>query len=134
MKLSDVKGERTLDVIAACIGPVCNIGADPQAAELFRRKALPKGMTPMQFMAKRMADGLPALLQGHKSEIIAILAAVQGVAPEEYARELDLKKLFSDLAELLTDQEFGGLFSLPAQTMGLKPSGGASENTGGPAE
>jgi hypothetical protein len=134
LKLSDVKGERTLDVVAACLGPVYNIGSDPKAAELFRRKALPKGMTPMQALARRVSDCLPSLLQKHKSDLIAILSAIQGVSPEQYVQELNLKNLLYDLTELLTDQDFETVFPLPAQTMGLKPSGGASENTGGPAE
>lgn len=134
MKLSDVKGERTLEVVAACLGPVYNIGADPKAAELFRRKAPPKGMTPMQALAKRVSQCLPALLQEHKSDLIAILSAIQGVSPAQYAQELNLKKLLFDLTELLTDQDFEAVFPLPAQTMGLKPSGNASENTEAPAE
>lgn len=125
MKLSDVKGERTLEVIADCIGPVVNIGADPEAAALFERKTLPEGMTPMQFIAQRLANGLPALLKGHKGDIIAILAAIRGVSPEKYAQELNLAKLFSDLAELLTDLEFGGLFPSPGQREEPRPSGDA---------
>lgn len=133
MKLSDIKGERTLDVIAECIGPICQISGDPEAAALFQRQIVPEGATPRQFAIQRLAGGLPALLKGHKSEIIAILAAIQGVTPKVYAKQLDLGKLFSDLMELLTDLEFGGLFSLPGQKGAARPSGDASENTGGPA-
>ena len=48
MRLSDVKGERTLDVIADIIDPIANIAEDKEASELFTRKKLPDGMDPRQ--------------------------------------------------------------------------------------
>ena len=42
MKLSDIKGERTLDVIAEIIEPIANIAADQTAAALFQRQRCPK--------------------------------------------------------------------------------------------
>ena len=38
MKLSDIKGERTLDVIAELIDPISNIASDKVAADLFVRR------------------------------------------------------------------------------------------------
>ena len=40
MKLSDIKGERTLDVIAEIIDPVANIAEDKAASDLFQKKNL----------------------------------------------------------------------------------------------
>ena len=45
MRLSDIKGERTLDVIAEIIEPIANIAEDEAAAELFRREKPPEGMS-----------------------------------------------------------------------------------------
>ena len=45
MKLSDVKGDRTLEVIADLIEPICTIAEDENAAALFKREQLPDGMT-----------------------------------------------------------------------------------------
>lgn len=132
MKLSDIKGERTLDVIGECIGPIVSIAADSQAAALFQRQIMPEGMTSRQFAAQRLAQGLPPLLKGHKKEIIAILAAIQGISPQKYAKELNLGKLLSDLMELLTDQQLAGLFTWPGPKAGAESSGNALAATGGP--
>ena len=44
MRLSDVRGERTLDVIADLIGPIAEIASDEEAAALFRREKVPEGV------------------------------------------------------------------------------------------
>lgn len=115
MRLSDIKGERTIDVIAEIIEPIAEIASDPKASELFGRRPLPEGMTAKEFALKRISSGAPALLKDHKKSIIAILAAINGIEPEEYTETLGFIKLLKDVSELLTDDVFVGLFT-SAQT------------------
>lgn len=129
MRLSDIKGERTLDVIADIIDPIANIAEDSAAAALFRREKLPEGETPKGFMLHRVRKHLPHLLKSHKEDIIAILAAIEGISAEAYAEKLDLVKLTKDFTELLTDEAFTQLF-ISAQS-GM-PSGSAPESTTAP--
>lgn len=114
MKLSDVKGERTLDVIADLIEPVANIASDEEASELFRREKVPEGMEPKQFMVERFRSAAPKLLKGHKQDVIKILSTIEGTDPDEYAEGLNLAKLLNDVVELLTDDEFMGFLSSQA--------------------
>lgn len=106
MKLSDIKGDRVLDVIADIIGPIANMVQDKDVAAMFKREAVPDGMEARDFFAKRMCQGLPVLLKGHKADIIAVMAAIEGVTPEQYAASLDFPKLFTDVMELVTDDAF----------------------------
>lgn len=131
MRLSDIQGERVFDVIADIIDPVANIAQDDDAASFFKREKLPEGMTAKEFMTQRARKALPALLKGHKSDIIAILASIEGVSAESYKGALNLVKLMRDATELLTDEAFGALF-LSAQSG--KSSGSAQENTEGKDE
>lgn len=130
MRLSDITGDRTLEVIAEVIDPICNIAEDDAAMSMFRREKLPEGMEPKKFLLARVRKSLPVLLKKHKSDIIAILSALDGVSPEEYRRTLDLVKLPKDVIELLTDEVFAELF-ISAQ--GGSSSGSAPENTGAPS-
>lgn len=131
MRLSDVKGERTLDVIADIIDPIANIAEDKEAAELFTRKQLPDGMTPKMFLLQRARKSVPVLLKAHKTDVITILSTIEGTSPEDYAGTLNLAKLFKDCVELLTDEAFSALF-LPARTETEDASSGsARENTEG---
>lgn len=132
MKLSDIKGERTFDVIADVIGPISSIAEDENAMELFKAKDVPDGMTPQQFFAKRVKKSAPALLRDHKQDVIAILAAIDGVTPEEYAETLNLAKLLGDMVELMTDETI--LDFLPQSTSGEESSEGASDPTQGQDE
>lgn len=126
MKLSDVKGDRVFDVIADIIDPIANIAEDDVASALFKREKLPDGMTAKAFLLERARKAVPALLKGHKSDIITVLATIEGVSADDYRASLTLAKLMQDTAELLTDEAFGELF-ISAQSG--TSSGSAQENT-----
>ena len=50
MRLSDIKGDRTLEVIAEIIDPIANIAEDEEASAMFKREKLPDGMTAKKFL------------------------------------------------------------------------------------
>ena len=110
MRLSDIKGDRAFDVIADIIDPIANIASDETASDLFKREKLPDGMTAKAFLLERARKAVPALLKGHKSDIITVLATIEGVSADDYRASLTLAKLMQDTAELLTDEAFGELF------------------------
>lgn len=114
MRLSDVKGERAIEVVADIIEPIYRIAQDEAAIDVFRPKECPEGTDPKAFMAARMAKGVPALLRGHKADLIAILAAIEGADPDEYAESLDLAKLTASLVEMVTDPALLGFLASSA--------------------
>ena len=63
MKLSDIKGDRTLEVIAEIIDPIANIVEDDTASAMFRREKLPDGVTAKKFLLQRARKSLPVLLK-----------------------------------------------------------------------
>ena len=110
MRLSDIKGDRVFDVIADIIDPIANIASDETASALFKREKLPEGMTAKSFLLKRARKAVPALLKGHKSDIITVLSTIEGASADDYRASLTLAKLMKDMAELMTDEAFGELF------------------------
>ena len=128
MKLSDIKGDRVLDVIADIIDPIANMVQDKDVAAMFKREAVPDGMEARDFFAKRMRKGLPVLLKSHKADIIAVMAAIEGVTPEQYAVSLDFPKLFTDVMELVTDDAFLDFLSSSETGKGADAPGSASAN------
>lgn len=126
MKLSDIKGDRVLDVIADTIDPIANMVQDKDVAAMFKREAVPDGTEARDFFAKRMRKGLPVLLKSHKADIIAIMAAIEGVTPEQYAASLDFPKLFTDVVELVTDDAFLDFLSSSETGKGADAPGSAS--------
>lgn len=129
MKLSDIKGDRVLDVIADVIDPIANMVQDKDIAAMFKREAVPDGMEARDFFAKRMRKGLPVLLKSHKADIIAIMAAIEGVTPEQYAASLDFPKLFTDVMELVTDDAFLNFLSSSETGKGADAPGSASASS-----
>lgn len=128
MKLSDIKGDRVLDVIADIIDPIANMVQDKDVAAMFKREAVPDGMEARDFFAKRMCKGLPVLLKSHKADIIAVMAAIEGMTPEQYAESLDLSKLFTDIMELVTDDAFLNFLSSSETGKDAGAPGSASAN------
>lgn len=126
MRLSDIKGERAIEVIGELIDPIANIAEDKEASALFRREKLPEGIDAKAFVVYRLRKGLPVLLKNHKGDIVTILAAIEGVTPAEYAATLDLRKVVKDLTELLTDEEFMAFFT---SEQSEKPSGSVTANS-----
>lgn len=129
MKLSDIKGDRVLDVIADVIDPIANMVQDKDVAAMFKREAVPEGMDAHDFFAKRMRKGLPVLLKSHKADIIAVMAAIEGVTPGQYAASLDFPKLFTDVMELMTDDAFLNFLSSSETGKGADAPGSASASS-----
>ena len=122
MRLSDVKGERTFEVIADIIEPVYRIAQDEAAVEMLSPKPCPEGEDPKKFMARRLVAGVPALLRSHKGDLVAIMAAIEGEDAEEYAASLDLAKLVVSLTELVSDPALMGFLASAAGGTGETPA------------
>lgn len=106
MRLSEIKGERTFDVIAAIIEPCCNIAQDEVVADLFdRSRKRPEGMSAKDFALERVKASVPGLMRSHKDDLVAILAAIEGTDPDEYMREVTVPSIVKAVYEILTDDD-----------------------------
>lgn len=104
MKLSDIKGERTFEVIADLIEPISNIASDERAAGLFSRER-PTDMEPREFALRKARENAPALIRDHKDDLVAIFSTLEGVSAEEYVKGLTMGSLIGDLYTILTDKD-----------------------------
>ena len=111
MKLSEIKGEKTLDVVADLIVPVSNIAMDEAMQKLLEKAEVPDGMTKNEAAAARLRSIVPGLIRKHKGDVIDILATVSMVDREEYERGLNLATLMNDVVELVNDEDLLGFFS-----------------------
>lgn len=111
MRLSDVKGERTFEVIADIIDPIANIAEDGTVSVLFDGSKPKDGQTRSQVFAKKLRKVLPALCRDHRDDVVAILAAIGGTTSEEYLSSCSLATLMQDVFELMTDEDFIGFLS-----------------------
>lgn len=126
MKLSEISGERTLDVIADLIEPVCNIAGDKTTKSLFKRQKVSKGTDAEAVTLDRLKKNAPKLVKTHKRDIVDILSTIDGVTAVEYEKSLTPVKLVKDFIDLVTDSAFIELF-FSAQSG--DSSGSAPENT-----
>ena len=96
MKLSEIKGEEALDVLADIIEPIAEITADEEFVKLANSNAT-------------KARLIAYTIKNHKGEVIKMLAALEMKKPEEF--EFTLLTLPKKLKELFEDEEVMSLFS-----------------------
>jgi hypothetical protein len=109
-KLSEIKGEDALDVLANIIESFAKIAEDKDFVSVAR--------------SGNRLETAKALLKNHKAEILFIMATLDGQDPEDYSPSLaELPKM---LIDLISDPDVALLFhSRDAVTS----SGSVTENT-----
>lgn len=110
MRLSEIKGEQALDVVAEIIDPITELALDTEL------RGKPKIM-----MIKQA-------LKSHREAVIAILAALDLKTVEEYKESMNLLTLPQQLLEIFNDPEMEMLFQSQSQT-DKTSFGSATENT-----
>ncbi len=111
MKISEIKGEKALEVVADLIDPISAIVAD----DVFKK-----------LIKEDKKQGIKHLLKNHPKTVISILAIINGENPDTY--EPQLIALPKILLDLFNDPDIMNLFGLQSQNTELASSGSAMEN------
>lgn len=116
MKLSEIKGDRALDVLADIIPAITDIAADE---EVTKKMGVARDVdeTSRALGARRIKAAVPYLLRHHKQEIIEILATLEGVTAEQYRKDMNILSLPMALMSLLSDKDLIELFISAGQTL-----------------
>lgn len=122
MRLSEVRGERVFDVMADLIPPLCAIVTDKQVKSLFKQRTCPKGMEPRDFMLKRIQQAGPKIIKAHKDDLIDVLCIIGDLDRTEYVNGMTLMSLWSDVMELLSDEDFVSFLASANIVTGGSPS------------
>jgi len=124
MKLSDVKGERSADVVADVIAFVCALGSEDEINALFTPRKGEKVNN-----AEFARSFYPTVFKKYKKELYEALGSIEGCGAKAYAAKADPATLFNDFASLMSDPMFQELF--PSRTpTAVTTSEPGSENTG----
>lgn len=105
MKLSEIKGEKAVEVIADLIEPITNIASDAENLKLTNNKRN-DGETIRDAGIRVFKDRIPVLLKTHKADILKILNVMNDCDPEE----MSVVSIINSVAELVNDKDFMSLF------------------------
>lgn len=114
MKLSQIKNEDALEVLAEIMEPVAEIVKDKKFEQLMKDPNTPN------------IDRVKYILKVHKTSIVKIIAAMHQVPVEEY--EFNIISLTKDVLEMMDDDDLLGLFTSQSQEAYATNSGSATEN------
>lgn len=116
MKLSEIRGEKAIEVIADLIDPLAGIATDPKCANLFKGD-MKKGETPRQAGIRNLRAKIPYLLKAHSAEVISILSTLNGVPGES----LNVFSITKGIIDMLSDKELMELFTSAAPNVEEPP-------------
>ena len=118
MKITDFKNEEAIDLLADIIEPTALILGDPETRKVFTEVQKGK-ITKVRAISK--------VLKKHPSDIVEILARLEGKEPSEYT--CNILALPQKVLEILNDKELADFFKSQVQTMESESSLPAMENT-----
>lgn len=113
MKLSEIKGEQAIELLADLIEPASEIMADKEVAALYR--------------SGQSIKAVSYVLKKHKRSCLAILALTEGKNPATY--QPNVLSLPMKLLEIFNDPELMSLFSSQSQKNEETSSGSATGTT-----
>lgn len=105
MRLSELKGERAVEVIADLIEPITNIALDQKNLKLLRPEKK-EGETDREAAVRDFKVKIPNLLKTHKADVVSILCTLNEVKPED----LSLAEIMKGIIDLTQDKDFMNLF------------------------
>lgn len=111
-KISELRGEQALDVLADILEPAAEIMTDKNVVELVR--------------SEQKLLAIKAAIKDHKKAVLTILAILDGENPYTYDPPLMVLPL--KLIEMLNDPDVQAVFSSQGQKKGENASGSAMEN------
>lgn len=113
MKVSEIKGDNALDVLADIMEPAAEIMTDKQVVTELR--------------SGNKIKGISLILKNHKKSITTILAVLDGEDPETY--QPTVATLPIKLLEIINDPDLSMLFISQSQNEIKTSSGSVTENT-----
>ncbi len=106
MKLSEIKGEKAIEVIADLIEPIANIAMDKNLKEIFKIEVA-EGETAEEAAAKKIKSKIPYLLKEHKKDVANVLGILEDKNPEE----LNILQIIKGVMDFANDKALLQLFS-----------------------
>ena len=117
MKLSNIKGERTLRVMADLLEHIGEIAMDEKALEFFVPQANNSKINSKtelfngQSVLSRILKNLPYLIRNHEKALYSICAILDGVEYSKYVENVNMIKIANDIKSLVFDEELKQLFT-----------------------
>ena len=113
MKLSELSTAQAADILCEVGAYILNICADDELSKALNKKLEADGAASraeiIEFGAKKIADLLPLVLNGHRDDVFGILAAINGNTAVEIA-EQSIMLTMGQIKELVQDRDFIDFF------------------------
>lgn len=118
MKLSELSTDAAASVLVSITPALSNILKDPDCREKIGKKADLKDMSVIGIYAaglEKINEIIPFLLQTHKADVYAVLAALNGTTAEKIAAQ-NILVTMRQVREIINDKDLIDFFKSSAAT------------------
>ena len=115
-RLSEIKGEDAVDVLADLMSPVTAITSDEKIRKTWESKK------------KTMADFVTAIFKSHKDALVQVLCILDGSTRDEYLKNATVISIVQDAMYVMNDPVMKELFTGQSQKSVEENSGSATES------
>ena len=116
MRLSEIQGERAIEVIADLIEPFSNIATDPNIKSVLQIRKK-ENETAEEAAIRAIKKNIPVLLKDHKKDVAQVIGILEGIDSEK----LNILEIVKGLSEMMTDKTLMQLFPYAVLTEGAVP-------------
>lgn len=110
MKLSEVKGEKALDMLADLIEPIMEIIEDKEVSKILKSRHSKDKADSTKIILGRAVS---AAIKNHKKAVITILATLDDIPVDQY--ECNLLSLPKKMMDIINDPAIFDLFTSQSQ-------------------
>lgn len=110
MKLSEVKGEKALDMLAGLIEPIMEIIEDKEVSKILKSRHDKDKADSTKIILGRAVS---AAIKNHKKAVITILATLDDIPVDQY--ECNLLSLPKKMMDIINDPAIFDLFTSQSQ-------------------
>lgn len=110
MKLSEVKGEKALDMLADLIEPIMEIIEDKEVSKILKSRHNKDKVDSTKIILGRAVS---AAIKNHKKAVITILATLDDIPVDQY--ECNLLSLPKKMMDIINDPAIFDLFTSQSQ-------------------
>lgn len=112
MKIKDITGERSFTILKDVVPYIEKFGKNEYFRKIFSMDGVPEDAEKQsEIVMQRITENLPDLISDAKDDLVSYFSLLEGVAPEEYLKNISMEKIMDGITDMFSDEHFRVFFT-----------------------